>query len=1012
MKRLLFLFTLVSMCCSIFAADEVIVENFSGVGNVATNNYTWEGDVCTWDVFQTARRKQDTISTANQKQAIWMSVSQKGAAKITSTNLEGGIKAVSFKYARFGKEATAGRVLQLKVTAGDMENSTPTFANNAMKQGTNGANSAHEEYVYAFNNKTNAQLSIENSSTYTEELPASGICRILVGDITITPYLLYTIKEAVLDTRNALTYTHTELINNTDDGAVVYTISPADKGATIDANGQVTATDETEGEFVVTASWEGVTTTYTLAIVSRTTTNASYPNATVRVDLADALPANELTVTDGYDGVIAYTSSNTEVATVGHDGVVTLAGGVGQTTITATLPQTNNYKAASAQYTIYVEDKTSLVEAFSMVEKGNAAAHAGKLWQGDVCAWRVSACGGVRKNEDVFASDQEHVGVWMGTPAPNTDYSSLTAENGVEGGIKHLWFYCEQPFNTSEVGYTLQPVVYINAVTPENMVHSVEVVGAKDAAIADNRKLFGVSNVMKSNSVLIIRNESYQTDNRNRPGDNRGRFLLDNIHITPYLLYGDKSVRSLRLGDTYFNNSLINNTAGETGTLSYDSSNESVATVSADGMVTAVAFGETTITAKYTWSATEYVTTSYKIEVYPVACETFSVAETDATYATAGEVSVQGDKCLWHTLLGGVKTSEFEPYVAIIRAVKDDEDMQSYLYSDPLAGGVASLSFDWNLVAEEEGTNWDIRIFINGRMVKQLTDADITVKNQMPEFENLTITGIDEPGNFVIRFENHSTRTGAYSGNTNKGRFVIDNIAWEPYAGTKTIAESADNSAWLAANDGAVGDVTVERSVLIGGVWNTLCMPFALSRSVDLEGTEVQEMVSAEMMGNVLVVGFAPLTGDALVAGKPYLVKPSADLDLSGDYTDVTITNTITPIQEGIVTLTGVFSPFEMTAGDQTTLFVGMPDANGDNLFYPGVTGAMKGMRAYFKLSIGQGQKAPARARFVVNQQTVETGVDHAYDAHVQVTKQLQNGQLIIVREGVKYNTLGQIIDK
>ena len=322
------------------------------------------------------------------------------------------------------------------------------------------------------------------------------------------------------------------------------------------------------------------------------------------------------------------------------------------------------------------------------------------------------------------------------------------------------------------------------------------------------------------------------------------------------------------------------------------------------------------------------------------------------------------------------------------------------------------MSFDWNLVAEEEGTNWDIRIFINGRMVKKLTDADITVKNQMPEFENLTITGIDEPGNFVIRFENHSTRTGAYSGNTNKGRFVIDNIAWESYAGTKTIAETADNSAWLAANDGSVGNVTVERSALKGGVWNTLCMPFALSQSTDLEGAEVQEMVSAEMEGNVLVVGFAPLTGDALVAGKPYLVKPSADLDLSGDYTDVTITNTITPIQEGIVTLTGVFSPFEMTEGDQTTLFVGMPDANGDNLFYPGVTGEMKGMRAYFKLSIGQGQKAPARARFVVNQQTVETGVDHAYDAHVQVTKQLQNGQLIIVREGVKYNTLGQIIDK
>ena len=151
MKKL-FLFSLLIVATTLFAEDAVLVENLSKVGNVATSNYTWEGDVCTWEVFQTARRVQDTISTANQKQAIWMSVSKNGAAKITSTNLEGGIKAVSFKYARYGSENKEGRVLQLKVTAGDMENSTPTFAKNAMKQGTNGAASAHETYSFAFNN--------------------------------------------------------------------------------------------------------------------------------------------------------------------------------------------------------------------------------------------------------------------------------------------------------------------------------------------------------------------------------------------------------------------------------------------------------------------------------------------------------------------------------------------------------------------------------------------------------------------------------------------------------------------------------------------------------------------------------------------------------------------------------------------------------------------------------------------------------------------------------------------
>ena len=887
MKRLLFLFALVSICCSIFAADEVIVENFSGAstGGVQGTRTSFDGRYSQW--FYRNARSKNSDQLKDGTRAFWLSRTAGNSCYLEST-IEGGIKAVSFNWKQFGTGDNGFNFVM------------NVCINNEVKQlvsfvGADDYVNTDQTFSEALEIKKNAKLTIQNSSTQSDGTKGG---RLLVGPITITPYLFYKQKEVTIGVQQ-LGYINAELIDNTNGGDIVYS------------------------------------------------------------------------------------SSDVNVATVSADGVISPVA-VGATTITAT------WEDVSTTYTLNVVDNV-IVENFSKVKQTKQVVDE-TTWDGDLFEWKGNY---IRRGVD------DTIGLTPRVQATAMRYNAggpayLYSSQLVEGGIKHVSFDWRQ-WGAASNPLTMELYCSVDASDWGMAVVSQE----QPAATAATPYVLDSEVASKGNTYLKIQYTS-----------GGAHAVVGAIHITPYLLYADKTAKFMRVNKTYTNMSLINNTAGETGTLSYESSNESVATVSDNGEVTALSAGRTTITAKYTWSATEYVTTSYKIEVYPVACETFSVAETDATYATAGEVSVQGDKCLWHTLLGGVKTSEFKPYVAIIRAVKDDEDMQSYLYSDPIAGGVASLSFDWNLVAEEEGTNWDIRIFINGRMVKQLTDADITVKNQMSEFENLTITGIDEPGNFVIRFENHSTRTGAYSGNTNKGRFVIDNIAWEPYAGRKTIAETVDNSAWLAANDGAVGDVTVERSALIGGVWNTLCMPFALSQSVDLEGAEVQEMVSAEMMGNVLVVGFAPLTGDELVAGKPYLVKPSADLDLSGEYTDVTITNTITPIQEGIVTLTGVFSPFEMTAGDQTTLFVGMPDANGDNLFYPGVTGAMKGMRAYFKLSIGQGQKAPARARFVVNQQTVETGVDHAYDAHVQVTKQLQNGQLIIVREGVKYNTLGQIIDK
>lgn len=1317
---------------TLHVVDGIIAENFSKVVQTGqTTDATWHGDLFDWKVANVRRGEADTLGLNPRIQATAMR-SNAGSTIISANPIEGGVKHLAFDWRQWAS-GTSPLTFKAYYSA-DKENWGDVVVIQEVEAAT--ASTPHVFSEDIDNGaKGNAYLKLEYTS-------GAGVA--VIGALKITPYLLYTTKAATLDTRNSLLYTNNDLINNTTGEAVVYSIAPDNvEGVSIDEAGQVTVTDETEGTFTVKATWGEVETTYALTVVSRTATTASYENAKVVLNLGAEVPANELTKTAGYDGTIAYASSNTAVATVTSEGVVSLAGGVGQATITATLPQTENYKAAEASYTLYVEDNSVSVqvEAFSQVATGSAATHAGTLWQGDVCAWRVSACGGVRKNTDKFASDQTRVGIWMGTPDPNTNFGSLTAENGVEGGIKHIWFYVEQPYNTGEVGYTLKPVVYLDEAVEANKVGAVEVVGATGDAIATNRKLFGASNVMKSNSVLIIRNESYQTSDGTRPGatSNRGRFLLDVIHITPYLLYTNKA-HELYVGDTYTNQALINNTEGGTitysledndeeasidpasgevtalkagvvtvkaawsegaytiytltllskvvteasyansimrvdlktlaivntmavtegydGQISYTSSNPAVATVSengnvslaggvgqttitatlpatdnyeaatasyvlyvrdeqarveaftgitggvpsdadvhdwggdlfmwqrqyqvrrsgndtihagtdkhqatsigvstspaapsilqskepveggikylsfywaqwgaangctrritvyagdekigeqenpngtegrtgeefllginnamksnkqliiknesykgtietladnasrivldniyitpyllytnkdkqvlrigenyknntlvnntgddatfassdmavatvaADGTVTAVGRGKATITATYAWSENEVVSTWYEVEVWPVNCETFSNEATSSTYA-ANDENAAGDKATWTVQLAGIKEGDFEPNVAFIRAPRQGEDKEAYLYSSPIAGGIGSMTFDWNLVAGEANTNWDIRVLVNGREVKRLGNSDLATE-KMENFAQIIIEDINEPDNFVIRFENHSTINGTYTSG-NKGRFVIDNITWTSYAGVKVLAEDANNEGWIRANGGQIVDVTISRSSLVANVWNTLCLPFAISKADDLGDAEVKEMTSVATEGDVLNIYFSDITGDELEAGKPYLVKPAADKNISGTYENKVIAMIASPVVQGIVTMQGLYSPMNVTKDDYNTLFVGTPDAEGNNLFYPQADGTLRGLRAYFKIG-GAPLPAPRRARYVVTQKDVVTGIESVQNSDVRIQKIIRDGQLFIIHDGKMYNAQGQVI--
>ena len=150
------------------------------------------------------------------------------------------------------------------------------------------------------------------------------------------------------------------------DAAVVYTSSNVEVATVDAATGEVTlvaaGTTTIKAATEATEKYKAGEASYTLVVVdpnAKKPANLAFANATVTVDLSEAVPANALT--KDTDAAVVYTSSNVEVATVdAATGEVTLVA-AGTTTIKAATEATETYEAGEATYTLTVMDKADIV---------------------------------------------------------------------------------------------------------------------------------------------------------------------------------------------------------------------------------------------------------------------------------------------------------------------------------------------------------------------------------------------------------------------------------------------------------------------------------------------------------------------------------------------------------------------------------------------------------------------------------------------------------------------------
>lgn len=168
------------------------------------------------------------------------------------------------------------------------------------------------------------------------------------------------------------------------DAAAVYS-SSNEEVATVDAaTGVVTlvaaGTTTIKAATEATDTYKAGEASYTLVVVdpnAKKAANLAFANATVTVDLSEAVPANELT--KDTDAVVVYTSSNETVATVdAATGEVKLIA-AGTTTIKAVAEATDKYEAGEASYTLTVTDKADIVyENDGKTEASNFTFEAGE----------------------------------------------------------------------------------------------------------------------------------------------------------------------------------------------------------------------------------------------------------------------------------------------------------------------------------------------------------------------------------------------------------------------------------------------------------------------------------------------------------------------------------------------------------------------------------------------------------------------------------------------------------
>ena len=312
---------------------------------------------------------------------------------------------------------------------------------------------------------------------------------------------------------------------------------------------------------------------------------------------------------------------------------------------------------------------------------------------------------------------------------------------------------------------------------------------------------------------------------------------------------------------------------------------------------------------------------------------------------------------------------------------------------------------EWNQLKDEfmktEGTAIEVSLELTaGTYEFKIKNGDTWYTNQDA---NITRT-------------NNTKTINSTSGNNAKFAADIDGVYTFTYTTdqkklTVTYPEiiigDGDNSSVLNNLNGVTVDLKVTRSFASGTLY-TLALPFAMDNNTvkSIFGTDVELYDFTSLSENTsgeLILSFTKQATPAIAAGTPYLIKPKTIVN-GFDLTGVTIKTATNPVVKTYGTTTITMQPVLSATAEAKTNGVSQYWLAADNNLYNNIV-SIKGLRAIFDV---QTTKANVRARAAFNE-NVETGVEDLFTTDTPV-KAIVNGQLIIIRDGVKYNVQGQLV--
>ena len=303
-------------------------------------------------------------------------------------------------------------------------------------------------------------------------------------------------------------------------------------------------------------------------------------------------------------------------------------------------------------------------------------------------------------------------------------------------------------------------------------------------------------------------------------------------------------------------------------------------------------------------------------------------------------------------------------------------------------------------VEDDNTTIYNVTATVGAATTITLECRDATYTITDPEFNEVTFTGVADGKEFTILV---SYFGGEYYSEGEWGETFImgteiefdDSDAEEYYLGGTYIDDASNTyEVLIFATPAVVEPETYTRTVTANN-YGTICLPFA---SDEYAGAEFYE-VSSLVVGQGLWLDQVPANA-TLVAGKPYIFKATA-----AELVVVSNGTTADAPVAGVGGLTGTFTDIE--AGD--TDLVGNYIIAENKVWIANASNTLPANRAYINAedvpTTAQAQ-IPGRRRVCMGENAA-TGLDNITNGENITIKVIENGQLIIIRNGEKFNAQG-----